>query len=156
MDWRRLGVKPSSKPMMVSLLTHICVTRPQWVEYMHNWPKTDLHHFYIPEVVFQVRASKFSPFGTFTPLLSIRITRPPYLLTSTRLRSTGGVTEHAAEHDCACLKGALTHRERQIIGPFAWEVLTHTNVLKWRVFSNSRICIFDECLIFCLDEYAGL
>ena len=34
MAWRRPGDKPLSEPMMVSLLTHICVTRPQWV----NWP----------------------------------------------------------------------------------------------------------------------
>ena len=31
MVWRRSGDKPLSEPMMVSLLTHICVTRPQWV-----------------------------------------------------------------------------------------------------------------------------
>ena len=30
MAWRRLGDKPLSETMMVSLLTHICVTRPQW------------------------------------------------------------------------------------------------------------------------------
>ena len=29
MAWRRLGDKPLSEPMMVSLLTQICVTRPQ-------------------------------------------------------------------------------------------------------------------------------
>ena len=31
MAWRRSGDKPLSEPMMVSLLTHLCVTRPQWV-----------------------------------------------------------------------------------------------------------------------------
>ena len=31
MAWRRSGDKPLSEPMMVSLLTHICVTRPQCV-----------------------------------------------------------------------------------------------------------------------------
>ena len=31
MAWRRSGDKPLSEPMMVSLVTHICVTRPQWV-----------------------------------------------------------------------------------------------------------------------------
>ena len=30
--WRRSGDKPLSEPRMVSLLTHICVTRPQWVK----------------------------------------------------------------------------------------------------------------------------
>ena len=32
MAWRRPRDKPLSEPMMVSLLTHICVTRPQWVK----------------------------------------------------------------------------------------------------------------------------
>ena len=32
MAWRRPGDKPLSEPMMVISLTHICVTRPQWVK----------------------------------------------------------------------------------------------------------------------------
>ena len=32
MAWRRPGAKTLSEPMMVSLLKHICVTRPQWVK----------------------------------------------------------------------------------------------------------------------------
>ena len=35
MAWRRSGDKPLSEPMMVSLPTHICATRPQWVN--KNW-----------------------------------------------------------------------------------------------------------------------
>ena len=31
MAWRHPGAKPLSEPMVVSLPTHICVTRPQWV-----------------------------------------------------------------------------------------------------------------------------
>ena len=31
MAWRRPGDKPLSEPVMVSLPTHICITRPQWV-----------------------------------------------------------------------------------------------------------------------------
>ena len=31
MAWRRSGDKPLSEPMMVDLPTHICVTRPQWL-----------------------------------------------------------------------------------------------------------------------------
>ena len=33
MAWRRPGDKPLSEPTTVRLLTHICVTRPQWVKY---------------------------------------------------------------------------------------------------------------------------
>ena len=32
MAWHRPGDKPLSKTMMISLLTHICVTLPQWVK----------------------------------------------------------------------------------------------------------------------------
>ena len=32
MTWRRPGDKPLSEPTMVKMLTHICVTRPQWVK----------------------------------------------------------------------------------------------------------------------------
>ena len=31
MAWRQPGDKPLSETMMVTLLTHICVTRPQWI-----------------------------------------------------------------------------------------------------------------------------
>ena len=41
MGWHRPGDKPLSESMMVSLLTHICVTRPQWINwtsrYMFQW-----------------------------------------------------------------------------------------------------------------------
>ena len=36
MAWRRPGDKPLFEPMMISLLTHICVTRPQWVKFGKN------------------------------------------------------------------------------------------------------------------------
>ena len=36
MAWRRPGDKPLSETMMIILLTHICVTRPQWVKYLHH------------------------------------------------------------------------------------------------------------------------
>ena len=32
MAWRRPGDKPLSEPMLVWSLTHICITRPQWVK----------------------------------------------------------------------------------------------------------------------------
>ena len=37
MAWRRPGDKPLSEPRMESLLTHICVTRPQWVNKPAWW-----------------------------------------------------------------------------------------------------------------------
>ena len=43
MAWRRPGDKPLSEPMMLSLLTHICVTRPQWVNLVRYGSKTSYH-----------------------------------------------------------------------------------------------------------------
>ena len=40
--WRGSGDKPLSEPMLVSLLTHICVTRPQWVIVTLQVPKVGL------------------------------------------------------------------------------------------------------------------
>ena len=37
MAWRRPGEKPLSEPMLVSLLTHICVTRPPWVKFIYKY-----------------------------------------------------------------------------------------------------------------------
>ena len=42
MAWRRPGDKPLSEPMMVSLLTHICVTRSQWVKTQWNMHKNSV------------------------------------------------------------------------------------------------------------------
>ena len=36
MAWRRPGDKPLSEPMLVRIPTHICVTRPQWVNDCEN------------------------------------------------------------------------------------------------------------------------
>ena len=46
MAWRRTGDKPLSEQMMVSSLTHICVTRPQWVDKcIYNIKFPDCHLF---------------------------------------------------------------------------------------------------------------
>ena len=37
MAWRRLDDKPLSDPMIFCLLTHICITRPQWLKYHACW-----------------------------------------------------------------------------------------------------------------------
>ena len=36
MAWCRSGDKPLSEPIMVSLMTHFCVTRPQWVNTLRS------------------------------------------------------------------------------------------------------------------------
>ena len=44
MAWCRTGDKPLSEPMLVCLLTHICVIRPQWVNETHGYgPFCRLH-----------------------------------------------------------------------------------------------------------------
>ena len=42
--WRRPGDKPLSEPMLVSLLTHICVTRLQWVLMKYSYTNISYTH----------------------------------------------------------------------------------------------------------------
>ena len=47
MGLRRSGEKPLSEPMMVSLLTHICATRPQWVNNVSLWNIVQCRRWFI-------------------------------------------------------------------------------------------------------------
>ena len=56
MAWRRPGDKPLSEAKMVSSLTHICVTRPQWVNndaFFYTWPTGREYgqHLCVPDVL---------------------------------------------------------------------------------------------------------
>ena len=51
MAWRLDGAKPLSEPMMVSLPTHIYVTRPQWVKCDNDKKLLNLpFHFYCSQL----------------------------------------------------------------------------------------------------------
>ena len=68
MAWRWPGYKPLSEPMMVSLLTHICITLPQWVKY--NTPVevyglcVTLHWTFLTQTFFSFRIHIHSSFLT--------------------------------------------------------------------------------------------
>ena len=64
MAWRRPGDKPLSEPVMVSLLTYICVTRPQWVNSARNLLMTDWRAWFI----------------VFMPILTKTVTGCNYLI----------------------------------------------------------------------------
>ena len=54
MAWRRPGDRPLSEPMMVSLPTRICVTRPQWVNQVRTSFATKRHCFVCQIVITRV------------------------------------------------------------------------------------------------------
>ena len=49
MVWRRPGDKPLSEPVVVSLLMHLCVTRPQWIKniFSHHRVFSTMEHLTI-------------------------------------------------------------------------------------------------------------
>ena len=83
MAWRRSGDKLLSEPRMISLLMHICVTRPQWVQnilwrsyntyiifsiYMYIYMHAHLCTFLFVNVYYlflQVRGSQLNSFFHF-------------------------------------------------------------------------------------------
>ena len=58
MAWRRPGDKPLSEPMMVSLLMHICVTRPQWVKCYWTNEASVCIYIYIFIYVYETKIKK--------------------------------------------------------------------------------------------------
>ena len=68
MAWRRPGAKPLSEPMMVNLPTHICVTRPQWVNSVGVGYDTSESRAVVMEIPSRnpnVAQSRFSWFSVF-------------------------------------------------------------------------------------------
>ena len=51
MAWCRSGNKSLSEPMMVRLLTHICITRPQWVKLIYH--KLPMCHNTIRSLIYE-------------------------------------------------------------------------------------------------------
>ena len=66
MAWRRPGDKPLSEPMVVRLPTHICVTRPQWVNPLTHWKR----EFHLTKNVFfyqcHIHAQSVKPINMLT------------------------------------------------------------------------------------------
>ena len=59
MAWHRPGNKPLSEPMVVSLLTHICITRPQWVIYSQDPAVLHIYRIYL---IFKLLWTKWPSF----------------------------------------------------------------------------------------------
>ena len=58
MAWCRPVDKPLSEPTMVNLLTHICVTRPQWIN--SSWPSDVTWYLWAGPSLFQIMAAASS------------------------------------------------------------------------------------------------
>ena len=58
MAWRRSGDKPLSEPMIVRLLTHICVTRPQWVNVLMIYSSDAVNFGIFTKSVHEMHSSK--------------------------------------------------------------------------------------------------
>ena len=71
MAWRRPGDKPLSEPMMASLLTHICIARPQSIN--ADCTQLILHYMFLGNL--------FRLILYFRPLVKVKVTRWwPFLL----------------------------------------------------------------------------
>ena len=77
--WRRPGDKPLSEPMMLSLLTQICITLPQWFNPLHAQSLSgniihiyNSHHYstmeYHTVLIFTLKKGKNTPFSIVNTL----------------------------------------------------------------------------------------
>ena len=69
MAWRRAGDKPLSKPVLVCLLTHICVTRPQWV---NDGVAYELRDLYLQIKLWRITLYEWT-FGLWSRLLGMEL-----------------------------------------------------------------------------------
>ena len=67
MAWRRSGDKPLSEPMMVSLPTHICVTRPQWVKKASPFCRRHIWMYFLDRKLFHLSQSSLK-FARMVPV----------------------------------------------------------------------------------------
>ena len=67
MAWRRSGDKPLSETMMVSLLTHICVTRPQWVNRDSSFQNAQWFGDTTKNAQQRIKCHQFFRFFAYTP-----------------------------------------------------------------------------------------
>ena len=70
MAWCRLGDKPLSEPMIVSLLTYMCVTRPQWFKERGNHKR----HSTAPLNIISLRTYKLTHWGRVTHICVGKLT----------------------------------------------------------------------------------
>ena len=73
MAWRLPGDKPLSEPMLVRSLTHICVTRPQWVN--RYWARMCNHtHCFMWDVIIPCPNPEFRAWvSNYIPLIYVDV-----------------------------------------------------------------------------------
>ena len=89
MTWHQPGNKPLSEPMIVSLLMHICITRPQWI----NWYPLMISYFtYVSCCNNSWGKCDKIQHGSYFIILKILLTSPHQLLSTTELVEWMGLT----------------------------------------------------------------
>ena len=133
--WRRPGNKPLSEPMMVSLLTYICVTRPLWVKQCN---KINLLVIYLQSNSAYTRFSFWA--GTGIGWLSLPKVLMIYLLPA-----------------WICIWHVPKHTQRCVLSEFSWHQIYEpfqgtTSVApgKYCLSRTSNMCILGKQNRFCM------
>ena len=74
--WRRPGDKPLSEPMMVSLLTHMWIIRPQWVKEILLGVNTPMFYLFSPVVALPQRMNAYCVLFSFFSINPFTLTTP--------------------------------------------------------------------------------
>ena len=122
--WCRPNDKPLSEPMMVSLLTHICVTRPQWVntDWLYGIPKRQCNKDSDPESKFH--GANRGPTGVLS------VPDGPHV-DPMNLAIRGGVQQLSTSCDITSLAVRPTDIERSMQTCRKWPLTFGTCDLSW-------------------------
>ena len=152
MAWRRPGNKPLSEPRMISLPTHICVTRPQWVK--HEWFGLPMQananqpwlpgpvHFSMAFSNFRVPSVSFHTTSTFSPFILISMQSTPG---ATQLQLSGLIPDKMA----IVLTQPRQNRTSEYwsqLGLLTWELYTYRQTSNTRRTQSQNLNVFHLVL----------
>ena len=142
--WRRPGDKPLSEPMIVSLLTHICVTQPQWVKEIKNGCPVhcgDYRHLRVLPLV--------------CPGMSLRLVRAkhiPALISTMHIWATILNTFNIITHWLWIYLPHLDRHCQQYIHTFTWPYAN--KALPYWGFQCHQVMQLGQWAIFSLNEFS--
>ena len=146
--WRRPGDRPLSEPMLVSVLTHIWVVRPQWVK---GEPTTD---WWIPSQM-NSNAESFSAQWRIHILLNPLFFISSPTCASWRLNELAGVSITSLKIVYSTVYSRADQRKHQISASLAfvrgihrWPVNSpHKWPVTWKMFPFDDVIIFKDFAI---------
>ena len=164
MAWRRPGDKSLSEPRMESLLTHICVTRPQWVKlrwllltlrcFNSLWPNDAIWQHNFGSIFFQVMAWSLRAIAWINDLSSMTYHQwgPSAFNWEQFYRHCLGITHYKLFENYIFENTTISHKNNDLMRTEIWSYLLLGDVI-WRHGTRSTLAQVMACCLSAPRQY---